>query len=428
MHRPIAPAPSGVERLAARVAGARLAGAAVLAALIVLPAARAQDAAEWRAFTDGYDLVQIGIRELRAGNEERGRAAIAKGRAKLHESIERFPHYGPNHYGLALADFAQANDVAAEQHLRECLRKQPDYGPARIRLVHHLLDAGRVSDAREVLEWFSPDVPPFDEQADHFESAAKLWEDLGEHGRAYRLALEAWERDISKFAPRARSDGDDEPEIDYEKTSVEAMLWPLAVNALLCGHERAAHWRAELARALGGEPLPFELVFLDEARRFREGEREGVLERLAVGLLDAKTREKILPYLGPPPEDDRRRRGRMSRPWVVYFGRMLGEEAPRWGAFVRTELPEYLREEADLRRDGAPGEAAALAALSGELSGEEPPELLLFIAECHREDGAYREAIEVLDRALAMEPRYGYKYRKLKERCERELRRFRPRR
>lgn len=415
----------------------RAGSAAVAVALLVgvgaaAPRVAAQDAAQWKGFEEGYQLYQ--------------RGDLAGARDALHANIDRYPEYGPNHYGLALVEFAEGRGDRARRQLEICLAKLPEYGPARMRLIRQHLDERRRDEAVAVLDWFGPDVPKFDEQVDHFRSAATVNEDIGRHPEAFACALEAWRRDIGKWVEGSRKEPETEPRIDYAKRDVAAVLWLLAVNSWMAASDQAAHWRTELERvpSVQTDGVPFEFDMLAVARDFRRSARDDFAGRLCDRLLadtdDAgRTLEFLLRWCRQGEGTAKERApgaGRQPRPlrrggprdYVVYFERELGESLASWRRFLGEELPTRLRADAELCRDAAPGRAARLVLLAARLGGEETAELLLYVAECYHADGDHALAIELLDRALKMKPPYGYKYRKLREKCERELRRFRPRR
>ncbi len=401
----------------------------------------AQDAAEWKGFEEGYALVQRGARLLARGATVEGKRALRDGRARLLANIDAYPNYGPNYYALAIADSAEDRDDSAQYHLEQCLERTPSYGPARTRLVRLFLATRREPQALDALEWFTTAEEAFDEQVDHFRTAALFFEDLGRHESAFICAREAWERDITKWVEEKsegkskRKDERRERKVDYSKDEVRRVLWLLAVNARVSGAPDTQHWIDELLKvpSVAKKGLPFGFRFLEVAEDLRGTSEEQMLSWLRKRLLDKKTVDTTLTFLYPEPKPDapkpRRLRDGGPRPWGVYFRRMLGESEAEWSRFLHEKLPAHLMEQSEQVADSDPGESAALAQMSLRLSGEEPePELLLFIAERLHADGAYPEAIEILNRALEMKPAYSYKYRKLRERCEREVRRFRPRR
>lgn len=417
----------------------------VLLTSLAAPRAVAQgDAAEWKGFEAGYDVVNEGSRALRRGDEADGRALLKRGRAMLRENAKQYPHYGPNWYGLALADFAENKQDAAEKNLRDCLERTPEYGPARMRLLRHVLAANRNDAALELLAWFTPELPPFDEQTEHYMTAALMYEDLGHHAEAFVCAHEAFERDITKWVQQSRRDiRSGVPRVlEYGEPIVANYLQALAVNAWMANHEDAAAWLGEFAqvpsRVLPG--LPFEFEFLAVARRFAAGERDALVHEFAERLVvneDRTDADRVFDFLDAyatfaarkKPLPRRRVYNGGDRPWHEYFARTLGEAKPEWAAFWSDSFADYCREQSRAVHEEEPGKAAGLLELAMRFDpeGRVEPETLLYLAECYHAAQTYERAIEVLDRALQMKPSYAYKYRKLRERCEREAERSRPR-
>lgn len=407
------------------------------------PPAQAQgDAAEWKGFEAGYDVVNEGARALRRGDEKNGRALIRRGREMLRDNAKTYPQYGPNWYGLALADFAENRPKDAEKNLRACLDRTPAYGPARVRLLRYLLGAKRDRDALEILGWFDPKLDPFDEQTEHFMAAALMYEDLGRHADAYGCAREAYERDITKWVAQSRRDirSGVERVLRYDDAIIASYLQTLAVNAWMSGRDDAAEWLAELARVPRSvlPELPFEFTFLDVARRFREGERDEIANEFAERLVvDGEDAERVFAFLDAyatfasrkKPLPRRALYNGGERVWTEYFARTLGDAKREWPKFLSGAFADHCRERSRAVHEDEPGTAANLFELAMRFDPEKriEPETLLYLAECYHAAQSYGRAIEVLDRAIAMKPSYGYKYRKLRERCERESERSRPR-
>jgi tetratricopeptide (TPR) repeat protein len=212
------------------------------------------------------------LRDRRRKRE--GEKLLREGREILSENLEAYPDYGPNHYGLALADLAEGKDGDAERRLRTCLEKSPDYGPARDRLARFLLDRGRPDEAREVLRWYAAVEDSFDEQVDHLVRAALLLEDLGDFPSALACASKAWERNVTRFEPGSDRDDESEPRYNLSDRRVPQTLDLLAVNSALAGDDGAPRW-LEAARALPrkpDDPAAAGLALLHAASAFARGD------------------------------------------------------------------------------------------------------------------------------------------------------------
>jgi len=414
--------------------------------LALAPSSLGQDAEAFREFDRGYTLVQKGaglLRQKRSRSE--AMRALREGRAILVENVAKRPDYGPNYYGLALADLADGKAKEAEANLVACLERSPDYGPARDLLARHYLDGGRRDEARAVLGWYLEREESFDEQVDHFLAAAILLEDLGDHEGALHCAREAWARNITRFEPGS-SGGSESPRLRTGDRKIPATLLSLCVNALVVGAADAGEWLA-LARTYPWDDRtawPAGLAILEAARSYVQGEKTACVASIRAALAKPDGREAWA-VLAPPSAEvpgatgtKTGKRGKAPavkpfrdggpRPLRDEYLRLLGPKASEFDRFLRTSLPPRLREDAERAAQGASGRegwlpAAQLARAAVALGDPDPPELLYLLAQACCETGEYKEAIAALDRALAAEPPEAPRYRELRARCVKERRR-----